>query len=296
MAQMPGSGYAINLTGARVDLRPFLDGGRLATGGDDDEELPPLTLTARIREVIINDRNTLREVNAVLDKRNGRWESVTATARLANQSRLALHVGAGDTGRVLQLTADDAGELLRAFDFFDNMIGGTLLLTAVLDVAGDPDVVTGELRIEDHRLVNAPMLAKILSVASLTGIFELLKGEGLPFRRLVAPFTMRDDVIEISDARSYGSALGITMEGEIDLARDVVDIDGTLVPAYALNSALGFLPVIGDILVGPTGGGVFAATYRLSGRLDDPSISVNPLAALAPGILRKLFLFLDGRD
>ncbi len=295
MAQMPGSGYAINLTGARVDLRPFLDNGRLAAG-DDDEELPPLTLTARLGQVIINDRTVLHEVNAVLDKRNGRWEAVTATARLANKSRLALHIAAGDAGRVLQMTADDAGELLRTFDFFDNMIGGTLLLTAALDVAGDPDAVIGELRIDDHRLVNAPMLAKILSVASLTGIFELLKGDGLPFRRLVAPFTMRNDVIEVSDARSYGSALGITMEGEIDLARDVVDIDGTLVPAYALNSALGFLPVIGDILVGPTGGGVFAATYRLSGSLDNPSISVNPLAALAPGILRKLFLFLGPRD
>ena len=86
------------------------------------------------------------------------------------------------------------------------------------------------------------------------------------------------------------------MEGRVDLANDVVDLNGTMVPAYALNSALGFLPVIGDILVGPTGGGVFAATYRLSGPMDAPSITVNPLAALAPGVLRKLFRFFDGRD
>jgi hypothetical protein len=295
MAPMAGAGYAINLTGDRVDLRPYLDDD----GRDPDaeeEDLPPLTLTALLGQVIISDGYALRDVNAVLDRRKNRWDAVTTTAKLDNDSRFALHVGAGDGGRVLQVTADDAGTVLRAFDIFDNMIGGNLLLTAALDTPGEPNTVTGKLRIDDHRLLNAPLLAKVLSVASLTGIFELLKGEGLPFRRLIAPFTKRGDVIEVSDARSYGSALGITMKGRIDLANEAVDLDGTLVPAYAINSALGFLPVIGDILVGPTGGGVFAATYRVSGRIEDPSITVNPLAALAPGVLRKLFQFFEGRN
>ena len=290
MAPMAGSGYAINLTGDGLDLRPYLAAGGLDAG---DQDLPPLTLTARLGRVIVNDSHSLRDVNAVLVRRNGRWEAVTATARLANKSRFALHVAAGDGGRAMQLTADDAGAMLRTFNLFDNMIGGKLLLTAALD---DPDAVTGELRIDDHRLLNAPLLANILSVASLTGIFDVLKGEGLPFRKLIAPFTKRGDVLDINDARSYGPNLGITMEGRVDLANDVVDLNGTMVPAYALNSALGFLPVIGNILVGPTGGGVFAATYRLSGRIDAPSITVNPLAALAPGVLRKLFQFFDGRD
>ena len=295
LVPLEGAGYSINLTGPSFDLRPYLGDSGVDAGGDDDA-LPPLTITTHLDRVVINDRQALGDVNAVLGIRDGRWEAINAEAKLANGSTLALQLGGGGTGRVLQMTADDAGAALRAFDIFDNMVGGRLLLAATLEGAGADDVITGELRIDEHRLVNAPLLAKILSVASLTGIIDLLRGEGLPFRKLIVPFTKRTGLVHINDARSYGSALGITIEGRVDLVNDSLDLNGTLVPAYALNSALGFLPVIGDILVGPTGGGVFAATYRLSGPMDNPKIRVNPLAALAPGVLRKLFFFLDGRD
>jgi hypothetical protein len=69
----------------------------------------------------------------------------------------------------------------------------------------------------------------------------------------------------------------------------MVDIEGTIVPAYLLNTALSGIPVIGDILTGPDGEGVFAATYQMEGARTDPDVFVNPLAALAPGILRELF-------
>ena len=295
MVPIAGGGYSVNLTGASFDLRPYIGEDGIGAGGDD-EALPPLRLVATLGRVVINDTHALRKVNAVLGMQGGRFEAITAESNLANGSRLALQFGRSDAGRVLHMTAEDAGAVLRTFGIFDNMIGGKLLLTATVDEDGDDDVVTGELRIDNHRLINAPMLAKVLSVASLTGIFDLLKGEGLPFRKLIAPFTKRGEVIDINDARSYGPALGITMEGRINLATDTLEMKGTMVPAYALNSALGFLPVIGNILVGPRGGGVFAATYRMSGPLDDPDIVVNPLAALAPGVLRKLFFFLEERN
>ena len=70
---------------------------------------------------------------------------------------------------------------------------------------------------------------------------------------------------------------------------DTIDLSGTIIPAYVLNSIVGHLPVIGDILTGGDGEGVFAATYRAQGPLKDAAITVNPLTALAPGILRDLF-------
>ena len=70
----------------------------------------------------------------------------------------------------------------------------------------------------------------------------------------------------------------------------MVDIRGTVVPAYALNSVLGHIPVLGDLLTGgEKGGGVFAANYSMSGTIDEPKILVNPLSALTPGFLRKVF-------
>ena len=93
----------------------------------------------------------------------------------------------------------------------------------------------------------------------------------------------------------YGSALGITARGVMDLEEDTVDIDGTLVPAYAVNSILGNIPLLGQLLVGERGSGVFAATYRAE-RLasPDPVIGMNPLSTLAPGFLRRLFGVFSG--
>jgi uncharacterized protein YhdP len=93
----------------------------------------------------------------------------------------------------------------------------------------------------------------------------------------------------VRNARASGSALGITANGVIDLSAETIDLNGTLVPAYAVNSLVGRIPVIGDILVGGPGGGIFAANYRIDGPFEDPRVSINPLSTIAPGFLRNLF-------
>ena len=71
---------------------------------------------------------------------------------------------------------------------------------------------------------------------------------------------------------------------------DILDLEGTMVPAYALNSVFGHIPLLGEIFTGgEKGGGVFAATFRMTGPIEEPVVSVNPLSALAPGILRNVF-------
>ncbi|MGN6149622.1 MAG: hypothetical protein ACTHPD_13870, partial [Rhizomicrobium sp.] len=41
--------------------------------------------------------------------------------------------------------------------------------------------------------------------------------------------------------------------------------------------------------VSKQGEGIIGMTYSVSGDADQPSLSVNPLAALAPGIFRRIF-------
>ena len=86
-----------------------------------------------------------------------------------------------------------------------------------------------------------------------------------------------------------GPSLGITFEGSVDLDQDQVDLRGAVAPAYALNGILGDVPVIGDILVGGEGEGIFAVTYEASGSSGDPQVAVNPFSALTPGVLRNIF-------
>ena len=85
----------------------------------------------------------------------------------------------------------------------------------------------------------------------------------------------------------------MTAKGQLDLATRTADLQGTIVPAYFFNSLLGDIPLIGKLFSPERGGGLFAATYAVRGSLDDPSVSVNPLAALTPGFLRGAFGLLD---
>ncbi len=143
--------------------------------------------------------------------------------------------------------------------------------------------------IEDFRIRDAPALGKLLQAMTLYGLVEVLQGPGLGFTRLVAPFRLTEDAIELTDARAFSQSLGLTAKGRLDLNAQTIDMQGTIVPAYFFNALLGNIPLVGKLFSPERGGGVFAASYTLRGRLADPSVSVNPLAALTPGFLRGLF-------
>ena len=93
----------------------------------------------------------------------------------------------------------------------------------------------------------------------------------------------------VENLLAYGGAIGVTANGVVRLSEDRLDLQGTIAPAYALNSILGNIPVIGSLLLGGEGQGLFAANYRATGSAADPQIRVNPLSALTPGFLRRLF-------
>ena len=138
-------------------------------------------------------------------------------------------------------------------------------------------------------LIEAPMLARLLTLASMTGISNLVQGRGIKFDLLDAPFRLYPGgAVTISEARASGSQLGLTLDGTV-AGNGRLELTGTIVPLYGLNSALGQVPVIGSLFTGESDEGVFAATYAVTGMRGQPEFYVNPLSALAPGILRKLF-------
>ena len=147
----------------------------------------------------------------------------------------------------------------------------------------------GRLYVRDVKVTRAPVLAKILSLGSLNGIANMLNGQGLEFTRARIPFRWSGTTIEMHDALAVG-AIGLTAAGSIDRTKRWIDIRGRVIPAYTLNSALGKVPFIGTYLVGGKGEGVFGIDYSAKGSIEKPEISVNPLSALAPGALRKMFI------
>ena len=155
--------------------------------------------------------------------------------------------------------------------------------------AGSP--MKGTVDVSKFRIVNAPVLAKILTLGSLTGIGDTMSGDGIYFDHLVLPFRVTGSRIYVEDARMAGPAIGLTLQGQVDRVNDVLELEGTLVPAYTLNSVLGNVPVLGPLLIGREGEGIFGVTYAVKGSTENPSVIVNPLSAIAPGFLRRIFEF-----
>jgi hypothetical protein len=191
--------------------------------------------------------------------------------------------------RQLSLHAQNAGAFLKAIDMYGNMEGGDLSITGNYDDSPTDSILHARLDITDHVIKKAPVLTKILSLASLTGFIDTLQGNGIRFNKMAATFTLANDVIRFEKAKAYGPAIGLTAEGTITMPKAVCDLNGTVVPSYTLNSVVGKVPIIGQILTGGEGKGVFAANYTVKDTLDDPKVSVNPLSILTPGFLREIF-------
>jgi hypothetical protein len=204
-------------------------------------------------------------------------------------------VRGADNSRKLKLQTADAGRLLRAATGFRSLIGGDLTLTVDLSPmpgAGQTraqNAYDGVLKIEKFKIVNQPFVARLLAAGSFTGLDDLMRGEGITFSKLEQVFQGRGDLITLTNGRAAGPAIGLTAEGTINRGSDRLDIHGTIVPLYGLNSVFSDVPLIGDILGSRDGEGIFGVTYGVSGEVDDLRIAVNPISMLAPGFLRKIF-------
>lgn len=291
LRRLTGDGYQIAIRADSLDLDPL----REAEGQLPESDAPTpvrLTLTAG---TVLSGGHRLSNVDAVLARTREGWQSATIQAALPGGGGAILTLAPENGSRRLRVTSDDAGDLLRTLDQSTRIQGGRLELDAVLHRQVPRLQADGDFAIRDFTLLDAPLLARLLTVASLTGIGNLLGGEGIYFDRLKLPFTLRDGRLAIEKGRMSGSQLGLTVRGQVDLDREELDLDATIVPIYALNRVIGKIPLVGPFLAGQEGEGAFAVTYAVRGPLSEPTITVNPLAVLAPGFIRDLFSgLLDG--
>ncbi len=294
----------IDVEARRFDLRPFL---RQATGeqaGEDSWEA---------------GRETGQALDFVFDARLG--EGIGFNGVAIRDSRLRFHSRAGliyhldlqgqivgeavspitarlrrsdDQRRRLDITSGDAGAVLRGLDFYSDIKGGELDITANIriDPGDNAQIFEGEVAAKKFRLVNAPGFAQVLSLASLTGIRDSLNDRGIAFENLKIPFALTPQRIDLGESWAVGPALGTSFSGNyIRAAPRSIALQGTLTPAYALNSFLGGLPIIGPLFGGGRGKGLLGLTFALEGNEKAVTARVHPLSILAPGFLRGLFEF-----
>jgi hypothetical protein len=292
MPARDGMPYEVILTGDSLDVSAEFDRGGTSKPTGTEKRGPAYTLDAKLGRILLAPGRAITDVAMLLDNDGLVSRSAKLTGK-AGAGALALSVTKAPGGRRLTGTAEDAGGLLRALDVMDDMRGGRMTISGTYndDAAAHP--LTGQAQITDFRIENAPAIGKLLQAMSVYGLLEVAQGPGLGFDRLVAAFSLAGDTLTLSEARAHSASLGMTAKGRLDLAHHTAQIEGTVVPAYALNSALGRIPLLGRLFSAEEGGGLLAMGYSIRGAFKDPTVTVNPLSALTPGFLRGFFDLFD---
>ena len=149
------------------------------------------------------------------------------------------------------------------------------------------DLSKSTLKIYDFKLKELPLLTKILTLASLQGIADILSGEGIRFDEFEMNFQTKKNLITIDEIYSIGPAISILMDGYVEKNK-LVSLRGTLVPATTINKAIGSIPVLGKILVGSkTGEGVFGVSFKIKGPPKNLETTVNPIKTLTPRFITR---------
>ncbi|MEO9190807.1 MAG: AsmA-like C-terminal region-containing protein, partial [Acetobacteraceae bacterium] len=288
-----GKTVRATLSGARLDLS-----GRFAhhheatqqpTPAAPDASGPDWVVDAQFGSLALARGRLATDLQLRAEGAAGMVRAARLSARTGPGKPVEVSISPDRGGRVLRASAVDGGAVLRDLGATDSIQGGRLSVTArYLDQrTGRP--LSGVAEMDDFTVRGAPVLAKVLQAVTLYGLVQAVEGTGMRFNHLAAPFAYSDGVLELDDARAFNASLGLTAKGRIDFDRERLGIEGTIVPAYYVNTALGRIPLIGRLFSPEKGGGVFAARYSAQGSLDDPTVRVNPLSALTPGFLRGLF-------
>jgi hypothetical protein len=258
-----------------------------------------LDLDIKLGAVTGHSGEALRVFDLKLSRRKGQIRSFSLSGRLGRNARLTGKMrprGAGHN--VLYFEANDAGALLRFTDTYTKVEGG--VISVAMDPPGTDDApLDGLLNLRDFTVRDEAALDRVASSQQSTAYDDDRGGarayaptnSGVAFSRMRVEFTKSPGRVKIRDGVVWGPALGATVDGTIDYFRDEVRLRGTFVPVYGLNNLFSRVPVVGMFLGGGANEGLLGVTYQVAGSPEAPVLQVNPMSAVAPGFLRKIFEF-----
>jgi hypothetical protein len=283
--------YAVRIEGKALDLGPYIE---TLKDSKTSESALGKTFDVRLRlpEIYLSDAQTLYDNTLSLGYERERVQSLSYKGHFDPNLKkyfFADLIPRAREGRKFRLKCENGGALLKSFNLSRAISHGTLKLVA--EQGPDPqDVWAGKLELDAFWIKDAPLLGRLLSLAFPTGLLDAFSGKGLQFERLKADFKLNAKRLVVQQGRAFGSSFGLSVKGSLDNHFTQLNFDGTIYPAYFINTALSKIPLIGKVLTGGKHEGLWGVSYTVTGPVDKPSIGVNPLSAFTPGILRKLFM------
>ena len=269
---------------------------KMAMAGPSDPKAkarhPDLDIDVKIGVIAGHNGETIRGLDWRMSRRSGRVRTFSLNAKIGRDTPLIGEMRTRVTnGRpVLYFETNDAGALFRFTDVYPRMVGGRMWL-GMDPPTQDAVPQEGVLNISSFMIRGEGALDRVVS-GQPNGV-QQQRADNIEFSQAKAEFTRVPGRMTIRDGVLRGPIIGATVEGNIDYARDNVNVRGTLVPLYGLNNMFGQIPVIGLFLGGGSNEGIFGITYEVTGPTGNPRPVVNPISAIAPGLLRKFFEFRD---
>ena len=241
-------------------------------------------ISVELNNIFIDKNSKLTNlVGEILLKKND-VISAEIRSKINNKNDFSLSIKTNSRDeKVTNLFIEEPEPFIKNYKFIKGFTEGKLSYGSI----EKNNETKANLKIFDFKVQDVPVLAKLLTLASLQGIADILTGEGIRFNEFEMNYESNQSLTNINEMYAIGPAISILMEGYIDRNK-LTSLRGTLVPATTINKTISKIPLLGDILVGKkVGEGVFGVSFKIKGPPKDLKTSVNPIKTLTPRFITR---------
>jgi hypothetical protein len=275
----------IEITGKRLDAKYIIDSLTSSKPSTLVSKKFNGTISANLDTVDTGTNDDIRDFNLTGTILKGKFAKLDANGSFSNKEKITIKISKNKNGNIATyMLSDRARPFITGFSFIKGFEKGKLEFTSE-DLSATSS--KGKIIITDFRIKEIPVLAQILSLASVTGILDTLKGEGIRFDNTVIVYENDEKFFNFKDFYGTGPSLGFIVEGRINNEDHFVSLDGNLIPAYEVNRLLSNIPILGQILTGKSGDGVFGVSFKIKGKDNNFETTINPVRTITPRFVQR---------
>ena len=236
-----------------------------------------------VKKIYLDKDNFINNLKGFLLINKNEISELSLESKFSNNENIKFTIKDNGSEKITTLYSYKAKPFVNRYKFIKGFEEGNLDFYSVKKNG----VTNSTLKIDNFKIQEIPVLAKLLTLASLQGIADLLTGEGIRFTDFEMKFSNKDRLMTIQELYAIGPAISILMEGYIQ-KKKLISLRGTLVPATTVNRTISSIPLIGDILVGKkVGEGVFGVSFKIKGPPGNLETTVNPIKTLTPRFITR---------
>ena len=240
-------------------------------------------LIFNIKNIYLDKVNTINDLEGHISLLDNKVNDLNLKSKFPNKKKINFTIKTNNTEKITTLYSQEAKPLVSRYKFIKGFEEGDLDFYSIKK----NNITNSTLKIDNFKIQEIPILAKLLTLASLQGIADLLTGEGIRFTDFEMKFSNKDKLMTIQEMYAIGPAISILMDGYIESDK-LISLRGTLVPATTINRTISSIPIIGNILVGKkVGEGVFGVSFKVKGPPKNPETTVNPIKTLTPRFITR---------